>query len=215
MKILVTGFEPFDREKINPSNLVLDMLPKNILGFDIVTRTIPTAFNKSSEKLKLYINEFSPEIVVCLGQAGGRSKISVERIAINIDDARIPDNDGNQPIDECIQQDGENAYFSTLPIKAIVQNLLNKNIEAEISNSAGTFVCNHIMYNALHYAKKNNNNYKAGFIHIPYIPEQTINKINTPSMELEIIRDAIIIAIETAITFLNKDDLIITGGKEH
>ena len=127
--------------------------------------------------------------MLSIGQAGGRAEITPERIAINIDDARIPDNEGNQPVDRPIVPDGENAYFSNLPIKTMMEAIKKEGIPASVSNSAGTYVCNHLMYSVLYYIKKNALPIKAGFIHVPYIPEQTVNKKDKPSMSLaEIVR---------------------------
>lgn len=185
MRILVTGFEPFAGEHINPASEVLKRLPTSINGADISTLELPTVFHKSAEILKQYVRQLQPDAIVCVGQAGGRTSISVERIAINVDDARIADNDGNQPIDLPIQTDGDSAYFSTLPIKAIVNALQQTHIPAIVSNSAGTYVCNHLMYHALHLAKTEFPLMKAGFIHIPFLPEQVVDKPNTASMSLE------------------------------
>lgn len=213
MKILITGFEPFGGEKINPSSEAIKLLPASINNYKIIKKTIPTVFDLSAKILQQEITKHKPNIVICVGQAGGISSINVERIAINIDDARIPDNNGNSPIDKKIKLDGDNAYFSTLPIKAIITKLKDNNIPASISNSAGTFVCNHIMYNALYFANKATNNFKAGFIHIPFLPEQVINKI-APSMNLKDIVTALEIIIKTTIEYLDKDDLTISYGKE-
>ena len=155
MRVLITGFDKFGGESINPSSLCVNSLPDVIDNIEIKKVTLPTVFKDSSRVLEENIKSFSPNIVICVGQAGGRNKITPERIAINIDDARIPDNIGNSPIDEAIRKDGENAYFSTLPIKAIVDELNKNNIPSAISNTAGTFVCNHIMYEALYLTSKN------------------------------------------------------------
>lgn len=215
MKVLITGFDSFGNETINPSNLAVNSLPNSIGDIIIKKVTIPTIFKKSSEVLEKYLAEFSPNIVICVGQAGGRDKITVERIAINIDDARIPDNDNNSPIDEKIRQDGENAYFSSLPIKAIVETLNNNNIPAAISNTAGTFVCNHIMYESLYLANTKYTDIETGFIHIPFIKEQIKDKPNTPFMDLEIIISALKYIIVTSAEYYKKNDRRITGGKEH
>ena len=215
MKVLITGFDSFGNETINPSNLAVNSLPDSIGDIIIKKVTIPTIFKKSSEVLEKYIAEFSPNIVICVGQAGGRDKITVERVAINIDDARIPDNDNNSPIDEKIRQDGENAYFSSLPIKAIVETLVNNNIPAAISNTAGTFVCNHIMYESLYLANTKYTDIETGFIHIPFIKEQIKDKPNTPFMDLEIIISALKHIIVTSAEYYKKNDRRITGGKEH
>lgn len=211
MKILLTGFDPFGKDKINPSIELVKKVEEKIDKAQIFKLEIPTVFKKSGEILEENIKKIRPDVILCIGQAGGRSSISVERIAINIDDARIDDNDGKKPIDKKIRDDGENAYFSNLPIKKIVEEIKKENIPAEISNSAGTFVCNHLMYEALYLAKKYKN-IRAGFIHIPYLPEQVLNKANTPSMDLENSLKAINIAIKTIINHDGKD-LKISGGK--
>ena len=215
MKVLITGFDKFGGESINPSSLCVNSLPDVIDNIEIKKITLPTVFKDSSRVLEENIDSFSPNIVICIGQAGGRSKITPERIAINIDDARIPDNIGNSPIDEAIRKDGENAYFSTLPIKAIVDELNKNNIPSAISNTAGTFVCNHIMYEALYITSKNYPNIKAGFIHIPYIEEQVKDKPNMPFMKKEYIITALELIIKTAVNYYDKEDTKVTGGLEH
>ena len=215
MRVLITGFDKFGGESINPSNLCVNSLPDVIDNIEIKKITLPTVFKDSSRVLEENIDLFSPNIIICVGQAGGRSKITPERIAINIDDARIPDNIGNSPIDETIRKDGENAYFSTLPIKAIVDELNKNNIPSAISNTAGTFVCNHIMYEALYLTSKKYTNIKAGFIHIPFIEEQVLDKPNIPYMKKEDIIVALELIIKTAVTYYDKEDRKLTGGLEH
>ena len=215
MKVLITGFDKFGGESINPSNLCVNSLSDVIDNIEIKKITLPTVFKDSSRVLEENIKSFSPSIVICVGQAGGRSKITPERIAINIDDARIPDNIGNSPIDETIRKDGENAYFSTLPIKAIVDELNKNNIPSAISNTAGTFVCNHIMYESLYLASTKYPHIKAGFIHIPYIEEQVLDKPNMPYMKKEDIIVALELIIKTAVTYYDKEDRKLTGGLEH
>lgn len=215
MRVLITGFDKFGGESINPSSLCVNSLPNNIDNIKIKKITLPTVFKDSSQILEQNIKSFSPNIIICVGQAGGRSKITPERIAINIDDARIPDNIGNSPIDEAIRKDGENAYFSTLPIKAIVDELNKNNIPSAISNTAGTFVCNHIMYEALYITSKNYPNIKAGFIHIPYIEEQIKDKPNMPYIKKEYIITALELIIKTAVNYYDKEDTKVTGGLEH
>ena len=215
MRVLITGFDKFGGESINPSSLCVNSLPDVIDNIEIKKVTLPTVFKDSSRILEENIKSFSPNIVICIGQAGGRSKITPERIAINIDDARIPDNIGNSPIDEAIRKDGENAYFSTLPIKAIVDELNKNNIPSAISNTAGTFVCNHIMYEALYITSKNYPNIKAGFIHIPYIEEQIKDKPNMPYMKKVYIITALELIIKTAVNYYDKEDTKVTGGLEH
>lgn len=195
MKVLITGFEPFGGENINPSYEAVKGLDNTILGAEIVKAEIPTNFSKSVDVLEKLINKEEPDIVICVGQAGGRFDITIERIAINIDDARSPDNEGNKPIDTLIYKDGENGYFSNLPIKTMVEEIRKANIPASISNSAGTYVCNHTMYGLLYLISKKYNHIRGGFIHVPYIPEQVMNKPRTPYMELNIITKGLRLAI--------------------
>ncbi|MDO4814058.1 MAG: pyroglutamyl-peptidase I [Gemella sp.] len=213
MKILVTGFDPFGGEKINPSWEVVKSLPEKVKGVSIKGIQLPTVFGKSAEVLFKEIDKFKPDVVVCIGQAGGRAGITPERIAINIDDARIADNGGNKPLDDVIREDGKSAYFSTLPIKAMVENMKELGIRAEVSNTAGTFVCNHIMYQVLYYVDKNYPYTKAGFIHIPFLPEQVQDK-DLPSMKFDDMKKGIISCLETIIEYYEKDDIKVTGGKE-
>ena len=208
MKIIVTGFDPFGGEKINPSIECVKALP-DIEGVELIRLELPTVFKESAKRLNEVINDVKPDAVLSVGQAGGRAGITMERIAINVDDARIPDNISQQPIDEAIQLDGEAAYFTTLPIKRIVKAIREAGISAEVSNSAGTFVCNHIMYQALFAATKADKPFKAGFMHIPFIPEQTTDK---PSLPLEESTKALQIAIETIRDYLNDEDIKVQEG---
>ena len=208
MKIIVTGFDPFGGEKINPSIECVKALPE-IEGVELIRLELPTVFKESAKRLNEVINDVKPDAVLSVGQAGGRAGITMERIAINVDDARIPDNISQQPIDEEIQVEGEAAYFSTLPIKRIVKAIREAGISAEVSNTAGTFVCNHIMYQALFAATKADKPFKAGFMHIPFIPEQTTDK---PSLPLEESTKALQIAIETIRDYLNDEDIKVQEG---
>ena len=208
MKIIVTGFDPFGGETINPSIECVKALPE-IEGVELIRLELPTVFKESAKRLNEVINDVKPDAVLSVGQAGGRPGITMERIAINVDDARIPDNISQQPIDEAIQLDGEAAYFTTLPIKRIVKAIREAGILAEVSNSAGTFVCNHIMYQALFAATKADKPFKAGFMHIPFIPEQTTDK---PSLPLEESTKALQIAIETIRDYLNDEDIKVQEG---
>ena len=216
MKLLLTAFTPFDGEEINPALEAVKLVKDKIENLEIVKLEVPTVFGKSIQLVFDAIDKEKPDFVLCVGQAGGRAEICPERVAINIDDARIPDNEGNQPIDEPIFPDGENAYFSTLPVKAMVEAIRKEGIPSSLSNSAGTYVCNHLMYGVLYYLNKtdrlmkNSELYpwsenrlavKAGFIHVPYIPEQVKNKKEIPSLELsEIVR-----GLEAAIKAMAKN----------
>ena len=194
-KLLLTAFTPFDGEKINPALEAVKLVKDRIGNLLIVKLEVPTVFGKSIDTVREAIEREKPDFVLSIGQAGGRAEITPERVAINIDDARIPDNEGNQPIDEPIFPNGENAYFSTLPVKAMVEAIRKEGLPSSLSNSAGTYVCNHLMYGVLYYLDKRPV-IKAGFIHVPYIPEQTKNKKEMPALELsEIVR-----GLEAAIT---------------
>ena len=214
MKILVTGFDPFGGEKVNPALEAVKSLPSVIHGAEIRWVEIPTVFYQSAEILETEIVRYQPDVVLCIGQAGGRASLTPERVAINQDDARIPDNQENQPIDIPIRLDGEAAYFSTLPIKAMVQAIKEVGLPATVSNTAGTFVCNHLMYQALYLADKKFPHMRAGFMHIPYMTEQVINKPNTASMNLADIVKGIEAAIGAIVDYKAKD-LKIVGGATH
>ena len=214
MKILVTGFDPFGGEKVNPALEAVKSLPSEIHGAEVHWVAIPTVFYQSAEVLEAEINRYHPDAVLCIGQAGGRASLTPERVAINQDDARIPDNQGNQPIDTPIRQDGQAAYFSTLPIKAMVQAIKEEGLPATVSNTAGTFVCNHLMYQALYLADKKFPHMRSGFMHIPYMTEQVVNKPNTASMNLTDIVRGIEAAIGAIVDYKDKD-IKLVGGATH
>lgn len=154
MKALITGFDPFGGESVNPAYEVVSRLDKQIGDCQIIPLEVPTVFGRSIEVLQDAIEKVSPDIVICLGQAGGESGIRLEKVAINLNEARIPDNEGNQPSDQAIHADGETAYFSCLPVKAISKALKEAGIPVNISYTAGTFVCNHLFYGLMHTIKK-------------------------------------------------------------
>jgi pyroglutamyl-peptidase len=185
MKILITGFEAFDGEEINPSQEILKKINDKFQSVEIIKLVLPTSFEKAPKILEEAVRKNRPDYLISLGQAGGREGISLERVAINLADARICDNDGNRPIDEIIKKDGENAYFSTLPIKYMEEKIKEAGISCHISNTAGTFVCNKVMYQGL-YLTKDFPNMSAGFIHLPYLPSQVKGKENTASMSLDL-----------------------------
>lgn len=215
MKILVTGFDPFGGEKINPALETIKRLPDAVLGVRIIKLEIPTVVGKSLAKIQEAVEKENPDVVLSIGQAGGRSEITVERVGINIDDCRIPDNEGNQPIDEPIVAGGPSAYFVTVPIKAIVEKIKANKIPASISNTAGTFICNHVCYGVAHLAAARTaagKPMKSGFIHIPFLPEQVIGKpALTPSMSLETIVSGITHALEAIVE--HDSDIKVSGGK--
>ena len=199
MKILITCFDPFGGESVNPASLVVNKLPDTIAGAEIIKLEIPTVFHKSLAKARAKIDEIKPDFVLSIGQAGNRSRISVERVGINVDDARIPDNEKQSPVDKPIVEGAPAAYFATIPIKDMVRAMLLAKIPAEISNTAGTYVCNHIMYGVLQYIAEKKLNTKAGFIHIPYVPEQVVDKPGVASMPVDALKEGIEIAIKAMI----------------
>ncbi|WP_430610205.1 pyroglutamyl-peptidase I [Enterococcus sp. DIV0876] len=215
MNILITGFDPFGGEAINPALEAVKLLPDTIHGAKIIKAEIPTVFGKSAAIVAEKIDAHHPDVVLNIGQAGGRFAISPERVAINIDDARIPDNEGNQPVDEVIQQDGEPAYFTQLPIKAMVEAMKEAGIPAVVSNTAGTFVCNHIMYQVQYMIDKKYPTIKGGFIHVPFIPQQVVDKAGQPAMSLADIAKGLEAAVSAIVDFADKDDLKAIGGAIH
>ncbi|HEL1592252.1 TPA: pyroglutamyl-peptidase I [Streptococcus suis] len=215
MKIIVTGFDPFGGEAINPALETIKSLPKTIAGAEVIIVEVPTVFDKAARVLEEKMAEHEPDAVLCIGQAGGRADLTPERVAINQDDARIPDNEGQQPIDRTIRPDGPAAYFSTLPIKAMVEAIRSAGIPSSVSNTAGTFVCNHLMYQALYLSEKQFPKTKAGFLHIPYLPEQVVDKPGLPSMSLETIVKGIEAAITALVAYADKEDIKTVGGATH
>lgn len=211
-KILVTGFNPFGGEPVNPALEAVKLLDgKVITGYEVITKEIPTVFGKAIASLKEAIEEIHPDMVICVGQAGGRSTITPERVAINMDDARIPDNEKNQPIDDEIVPGGPAAYFTKLPVKAMVQKMNENGIPASVSNTAGTFVCNHIFYGLMNYLESSARDIRGGFIHIPFIPEQIVRNPGHPSMSLEMIVRGLELSIEAAVS--NETDIVAVGGE--
>ncbi len=201
-RVLLTGFDAFGEARhtspaLNPSWLAARALHgKRIAGHQVVAAQLPTVFNASMAELMRLLRLHRPALVVCLGQAGGRNALSLERIAVNIDDARIPDNAGMQPVDTPVVAGGPVAYFSTLPIKAMLQALQAAGLAAEVSQTAGTFVCNHVFYALMHAlaTRRGFKRTRGGFIHVPYLPEQ-----GAPSLPLEDLVRGLRLAIATAL----------------
>lgn len=191
MKFLITGFEPFGGESINPAWEAVSQLKSEYMGHLVVVEEIPVVFGASIDRLIERIELHQPDVVLCIGQAGGRTTLSVERVAININDARMPDNKGNAPIDEPIEQSGPDAYFTNLPIKAIVKTLGEHHIPTSISNSAGTYVCNHLMYGLLHFIHTMKPNIRGGFIHVPYAPSQVVDRPETAFMPVDMMLEGL------------------------
>lgn len=215
MKILVTGFDPFGGETVNPAYEAIKLLDDTIAGAAIVKAEIPTVFHKSAELVIDKIKSENPDVILCIGQAGGRTGVTPERVAINIDDARIPDNEQNQPVDEKIQADGPDAYFSSLPVKAMVEKMTEAQVPSSVSNSAGTFVCNHIMYRVLYAIDKEFPEKTGGFVHVPFSSVQVRDKPNQPAMQLEDIARGLKAGIEAIVERHGKEDLKEIGGTIH
>lgn len=195
MRILVTGFEPFGGQAINPSWMAVNSLPKEINRATIDVLEIPTAFGKAMDTIEAQLEQTHYDVVLAVGQAGGRRAITPERVGINLDDASIPDNLGSQPIDEAIHNDGANAYFTNLPIKRMVDAMRAFDVPAEVSNSAGTFVCNHVLYGLGYLHDKKYPNMKFGFIHVPFVHNQVADN-KYPSLSVEELITALKASIE-------------------
>ncbi len=213
MKAIITGFDPFGGEKVNPAFEAVKLLPDVVEGCEIIKVEIPTVFYKSVDKLKEVVSKEKPDFVICVGQAGGRFNITPEAVAINKNEARIPDNDGQQPADEPVREDGKNAYFSTLPNKAIIKAMHDAGVPAQMSFTAGTYVCNHLFYGLMYMIEKDFPNMRGGFIHVPFSSQQAIDKKNTPHMKLEEIAKGLECALRA--TVLNKTDIELTVGDTH
>ncbi|HTR50753.1 MAG TPA: pyroglutamyl-peptidase I [Kofleriaceae bacterium] len=199
-KVLLTGFEPFAGETVNPSEQAVRALDgRTIGGHRIVAAVLPVRFDTAIAHLRGHLREVRPHLVIGVGEAGGSRAIAVERIAINVDDARIADNAGARPIDRAIAARGPAAYWSTLPVKAIAAALAKHRVPAIVSGSAGTFVCNHVFYGLMH-ALARRPSVRGGLIHVPYLPAQVRRRRGTPSMALPRIVAALEIAIATALS---------------
>jgi len=211
-RVLVTGFEPFDNDSVNPSWEAARRVDGwRCDGHEIIARRLPCVYRAILPQLSALLDELKPDIVIALGLAGGRVDFSLERVAINVDDARIPDNADEQPIDRPSVQGGPAAYFTTLPIKAILRRVRAAGISTSVSNSAGTFVCNHTFYIARHLAETGRHKFRAGFIHVPYLPEQAARHPGVASMSVDTLVAALKIAIETTIR-VEQDELVAAGA---
>ena len=214
--ILLTGFEPFGGESVNPSWQIAQALDGWVCeGRTVRAVRLPCAFGDALRTLDEARDAHRPELVMCLGQAGGRAEISVERAALIVDDARIPDNLGRQPIDAAVVADGPAAYFSTLPIKAIARDVRAAGVAAAVSNTAGTFVCNHVFYALMHRLATAPSlaHARGGFVHVPYTPEQVVDRAGVPAMALETQVEGIRQVLRSAL--LTREDARETAGREH
>jgi len=206
--VLLTGFEPFGGDASNPSGVAVRRVAERWAGPEVlVTDVLPVTFAGAAERLRGLIAQHAPDVVIAAGLAGNRMSISVERIAINLVDARIPDNDGAQPVDQPSVAGAPPARFATLPVKAIVRDLLSAAIPAEVSHSAGTFVCNHVFFAALDEASAHPG-MRAGFVHVPWDADHA--PVTAPYLELDDIVRALEVTIRTSLT--EEHDIAAVGG---
>ncbi|AXJ10662.1 pyroglutamyl-peptidase I [Arthrobacter sp. PM3] len=212
--ILLTGFEPFGGATINPSWAAARSAARLLAGdgHDVQAVELPCVFGASARALEDAVERFRPELVLCAGQAGGRARISLERVAINCDDARIPDNAGNQPVDEPVVAGGPAAYFTSLPVKAALAALAAEQIPAEVSQSAGTYVCNHVFY-ALMHALRRYPDTRGGFVHVPYEDSQLPAGSSAPSLPAPQLAAALAVVVRTALR--TTADLRLAAGATH
>ena len=198
--ILVTGFQPFGGEKINPAWEAIRVLPDSIVGSKVVKLQIPVVFGVGADVVSTAIDHINPDIVLCVGQAGGRAKITPEFVGINYRDARIPDNDGNQPHAQRSVEDGPAAYFATLPVRAMTEAMNKSGIPAALSYTAGTYVCNDVMYSMLHVLATKYPNARGAFMHVPFATEQaTKQPVNTASLPIEVMTRGLEVALSVAV----------------
>ena len=190
-RLLITGFDPFGGESINPAWEAVSRLPDQIGAWEVTKLQIPTVFGKASETVLAHAQALQPDAILCVGQAGGRKAVTPEMVGINLRHASIPDNEGSQPQDQPVAEGGPAAYFTTLPVREMVKRIQEAGIDASVSYSAGAFVCNDTLYALLHHFE--GTAVRAGFIHVPFLPQQA--REGVPSMEL----DTIVRALEAAV----------------
>lgn len=183
MKLLLTAFEPFGGATVNPAQEALRLVPDRAGKAEILRLEVPVVFGESIVVVTEAIDRLRPDAVLCIGQAGGRAALTLERVAINVDDASIPDNAGNQPVDTPVIPGAPAAYFATLPIKTIAARIRESGLPAAVSNTAGTFVCNHLMYGVMHHLAVRHPGVRGGFMHVPFAPAQTLDQ-PAPSMSI-------------------------------
>lgn len=211
MKLLLTAFEPFGGADMNPAQEAVRLVPERIGDVDIVKMDVPVVFGRAIDAVAAAVEREKPDAVLCIGQAGGRAAITPERVAINVDDASIPDNAGAQPIDRPIVPGGPAAYFSTLPVKAMVAAIRQAGLPASLSNTAGTFVCNHLMYGVLHLLATRCPGVRGGFMHVPFAPQQVTDR-PAPAMSVEDIARGITAAVEAIAA--HGEDMHTAEGKD-
>lgn len=210
MKVLITGFQPFGGESINPAYEAVKLLPQQIDGADLIKKEIPVVFDEGAEVVHQAMQAERPDIVICVGQAGGRTGITPEFVGINYQDASIPDNNGNQPISRRAKEDGETAYFTQLPVKAMVTAMKQEQIPAAVSYTAGTYVCNDVLYQVLYWIHKEFPGMRGGFIHVPFADEQVKERPGVASLPLTVISKGLEACIRAAIH--HEQDIERIGG---
>jgi pyroglutamyl-peptidase len=212
-RVLLTGFEPFDNSTVNPSweavRLVGSAPPE---GVSLTTAMVPVVFADVIGRLREAIEESDPDVVICVGEAGGRPDVTVERVAINVSDARIPDNSGGRPVDAPIVEGGPAAYFATLPVKACVAAVRDAGLPASVSQTAGTFVCNHVFYGLMHLIATERPGLRGGFVHVPNLPEQVLSE-RAPSLPARAVADALSAIVSAAVS--TSVDLRVPDGSLH
>ncbi|AOR36500.1 pyroglutamyl-peptidase I [Streptomyces fodineus] len=214
-RVLITGFAPFDGQRVNPSWQAASLVAAGPpAGLTVTATELPCVFGRSIDALRNALHASAPDLVLCLGQAGGRHGVTVERVAVNVADARIPDNAGNQPIDEPVIPGGPAAYFSTLPIKACVAALRAAGVPAAVSNTAGTFVCNHVAYGLGHLIATEFPHARGGFVHVPWAPEQVTDG-TAPALEPGTVAHGLRALLLAAAETPAEHDLKVTEGATH
>ena len=206
MKILITGFDPFEGEPINPSWEAVRRLPDTVEGVEIIKVQLPTSFGRSADVVRAAILEHDPDVVVNVGEAGGQLAISPERVAINVHDDRLPDNDGNHSIGTQILADRPADYVSSLPVKEMVTAMKKTGIPAVVSNTAGTYVCNHLMYQVLHMIDHEFPGKRGGFVHVPYAPQQVVDKPGQAALGIDEMATALAAGLGAIVESTDKPD---------
>jgi pyroglutamyl-peptidase len=215
--VLLTGFEPFDGETVNPSWQAVRRLGElwvelPVQGVSLRLAEVPCVFGVAGRRLAELVVEYEPDLVICVGQAGGRRQVTPERVAVNVDDADIPDNAGNQPIDEPIVPGGPAAYFASIPVKAAVAAMRDAGVPAAVSQTAGTFVCNHLFYHLMHLIATEHPGVRGGFVHVPYAPEQVVDK-DAASLSVETIAHGLLGVVTASLATV--EDIVVVGGATH
>ena len=216
MKVLLTGFQPFGGEKVNPAYEAVRRIPPEVAGAEVVSVEIPVVWKKGPAAVEAAIEAEQPDVVLCVGQAGGRAEITPEFVGINYANFRIPDNEGNQPLSEKIDPEGPDAYFSQLPVQAMVDACKAHGVPANVSYSAGTYCCNEVMYALLNCIAKRHPGVRGGFLHVPYLDSQAAAlKAGTPSMSLERIVEGLTAMVEAMVQHNGEDAVSAASGCEH